>query len=257
VSRYLLELADVVRGAGLVCHTVDGWETRARASGGYLDGRPTHVMIHHTASPASWDGQPDVDYIATGADIAPISNLYLSRAGEVWVIAAGATNTNGSGCDSWGGGVPDDSMNSYAIGIEAGNDGVGELWPAEQQSAYLTLVRALCAAYDIPQGHVRAHWEWTGRKIDPAGPSRFASSGSWDMEAFRAELGLAPIGEEYEMIFRTTATADSIFAQGSDMNVRHVSAQEGAIAQAGNPGWADGAPTLELPRDVTDWLETL
>jgi hypothetical protein len=41
------------------------------------------------------------------------------------------------------------------------------------------------------------------------------------------------------------------------MAVRHVTAQEGAVAQAGNPGWADGAPTLELPADVTDWLATL
>jgi hypothetical protein len=63
--------------------------------------------------------------------------------------------------------------------------------------------------------------------------------------------------EEAGMIFRTTATADAIFAQGSDMSVRHVTAQEGAVAQAGNPGWADGAPTLELPADVTDWLATL
>jgi hypothetical protein len=63
--------------------------------------------------------------------------------------------------------------------------------------------------------------------------------------------------EEAGMLFRTTATADAIYAQGSDMAVRHVTAQEGAVAQAGNPGWADGAPTLELPADVTDWLATL
>jgi hypothetical protein len=60
-----------------------------------------------------------------------------------------------------------------------------------------------------------------------------------------------------EMIFRTTGTGDAIYAQGSNMDCRHVTSFEGAVAAAANPGWADGAPTLDLPADVTAWLASL
>ena len=58
-SRYLTDLADVLRAAGLAVTELDGWRDRARGSGGYDDGRPTHVMVHHTASPPSASGESD------------------------------------------------------------------------------------------------------------------------------------------------------------------------------------------------------
>ena len=199
-GRYLTDLADVIRRAGLDVIEVDGWKSRARSSGGYASGRPTHVMCHHTASGPSSDGWPDVNYIATGSGDAPLSNLYLNRSGAVWTIAAGATNTNGQGGPIDG--VPANSMNSYAIGIEAGNNGVGEVWPDPQQSAYVTLVAALCTAYTIP--YVRAHFEWApGRKVDPAGPSRWSNptggggANLWRMDDFRADLAT---GGESELV---------------------------------------------------------
>ncbi len=201
-GRYLTDLAAVVRGAGLDTIEVDGWPTRARSSGGYAAGRPTHVMVHHTASGPSSDGWPDVNYIAFGSGDRPLSNLYLNRGGSVWIIAAGATNTNGSGGPIDG--VPANSMNSYAIGIEAGNNGVGEVWPDPQQSAYVALVAALCGAYAIP--YVRAHFEWApGRKVDPAGPSRWSkpSGGGganlWRMDDFRADLATGGGAETVEV----------------------------------------------------------
>jgi hypothetical protein len=190
-SRYLTDLADVCRAAGLVVHEVDGWERRARGSGGYDQGRPTHVMVHHTASGPSSDPDGDVAYIATGSADAPLANLYLSRSGEMWVIAAGATNTNGSGQAPWPGGCPDDQMNTHAIGIEAANAGTGEEpWPHVQQTAYVALCAGLCAAYGIGPDLVRAHFEWApGRKIDPAGQSMYASgSSSWAMDPFRDDV---------------------------------------------------------------------
>jgi hypothetical protein len=191
-TRYLTDLADVARAAGLVVHVVDGWERRARGSGGYDSGRPTHVMVHHTASGPSSDPDGDVAYIATGSSDAPLANLYLSRTGEVWVIAAGATNTNGSGSAPWPGGCPDDQMNTHAIGIEAANGGTGEPWPHVQQTAYVALCSALCAAYGIGSDLVRAHFEWApGRKIDPAGQSMYASgSSSWQMDSFRDDVAV-------------------------------------------------------------------
>jgi len=187
---YLTDLADVLWAAGLTVVEHPGWETRARGSGGYEPGRPDHVMVHHTASGPSSDPAGDVAYIAAGADAAPLANLYLSRTGVVTVIAAGATNTNGSGTAPWPGGCPDDQMNTHAIGIEAANSGTGESWPAVQQDAYLAVCSALCTAYGIPPDRVRAHYEYApGRKIDPAGPSDYATgSNSWAMDPFRADV---------------------------------------------------------------------
>jgi hypothetical protein len=199
-SKYLTDLATVCRNAGLPVREYGGWQTRARGSGGYDSGRPTHVMAHHTASPTSWSGQKDADYCAVGDEDAPLSNLYLDRDGVVWVLAAGATNTNGSGHDYWGGGVPDNSMNSYAIGIEA-NGGYGSAWPQVQQEAYVTLCATLCDHYNIPTKHVRGHFEWApDRKVDPSGPSNWSSgSASWNMDQFRADVeagGDMPLSKE-------------------------------------------------------------
>jgi hypothetical protein len=103
-------------------------------------------------------------------------------------MAAGATNTNGSGGPL--GPVPADSMNSSAIGIEAGNNGTGEPWPHAQQDAYTRLCRALCDHYGIPVGCVFSHCEWApGRKVDPAGPSQWAAQGTWNEDSFRQSCG--------------------------------------------------------------------
>ena len=189
-SLFLLDLADVARATGYPVVEVDGWEYRARGSGGYNAGKPDHVMVHHTASGPSSDGWPDVNYCTFSDDDAPLCNLYLSREGEIFVCAGGATNTNGSGdCVH----LSPDTMNSSAVGIEAGNNGVGEAWPPTQQDAYIALCSALCSAYGIPTAHVESHAEYApSRKTDPAGPSRWASSGTWAMDGFRHDIGHRP-----------------------------------------------------------------
>ena len=187
-SRYLTDLADVCRRTGYGVIEVDDWQHRARGSGGYDSGRPNHVIVHHTASGPGSDGWPDVNYCTFGDDDAPLCNLYLDRAGTIFVCAGGATNTNGSGQDPCGI-TSDDSMNSSAVGIEAGNDGVGEPWPEAQQDSYVALCAQLGAAYGIAPAQAHNHREWAPeRKVDTAGPSRWASSGSWDMDAFRNEV---------------------------------------------------------------------
>jgi hypothetical protein len=191
-ARYLTDLADVCRAAGLGVIEVDDWQTRARGSGGYDTGQPGHVIVHHTASGPGSDGWPDVNYCCYGDTDAPIGNLYLARTGEVYVMAAGGSNTNGSGFDPCGI-VPDDGMNSRSIAVEAGNAGTGEAWPPGQQDTYVRLVRALCDAYGIGVGQVHAHFEWApDRKIDPAGSSAYAAGAAmWDMDAFRGDVALA------------------------------------------------------------------
>ena len=184
-SRYLTDLGDVLRRAGLDVIELDGWQTRARGSGGYDSGRPSVVMVHHTASPASSSGEGDALYSALYDEDAPLSNLCLDRDGIWWILATGATNTNGAGGPLAG--VPEDSMNSHAIGVEA-NGGYGDAWPAVQTNSYVAGVAALCQAYGI--GEVFAHFEWApSRKIDPAGPSPWATGGaSWNMDRFRADV---------------------------------------------------------------------
>ena len=185
-ARYLTDLANVCWRAGYPVIEVEGWQTRARGSGGYNDGKPDHVCIHHTGSPPSSDGWPDVNYCTYNDDDAPLCNLYLSRVGEIYVCAAGATNTNGTGdCPH----LSPDTMNSSAIGIEANNHG-GHPWPEVQQDAYLALVAVLCDAYGIPHAHVESHAEWApSRKVDPAGESSWAAgTATWDMYDFRDDL---------------------------------------------------------------------
>jgi len=191
-ARYLTDLADVCRRTGWPVIEVDGWSQRARGSGGYDGGRPNHVMIHHTASGPDSDGWPDVNYCTFGDSDAPLCNLYLARDGTIYVCAGGATNTNGSGSDPCYV-TADDSMNSSAIGIEAGNGGTGEPWPADQQVAYADLCDALCDAYGIGIEQIHGHAEWTSRKVDPAGPSDWADGAdTWDMDAFRDDVRNEP-----------------------------------------------------------------
>ena len=60
-TRYLTDLADVCRRTGYPVIEVDGWQSRARGSGGYDSSRPNHIMVHHTASGPSSDGWDDVN----------------------------------------------------------------------------------------------------------------------------------------------------------------------------------------------------
>lgn len=190
MSIYLTDLANWLRAAGLNVIEYSGWQQRARGSGGY-SAMPLCVMWHHTASPASWDGQRDADYCAVGDPDAPLANLYIQRNGTVWVLAAGATNTNGKGnaITFSRGTVPQDGMNTRAIGVEMGNDGVGERWPRAQVDA-MFVVSNVCNHWcgNQPEDVSTHNFYAPTRKIDPATdnvegpwvPTVVNSSRSWN-----------------------------------------------------------------------------
>jgi len=223
-DRYLIELADVLRAAGLTVIEVDGWGTRARSSGGFDGDRPWAIMWHHTASDTVPEN--DVSYICYGSQDAPLANLYLARDGAVWVCAAGATNTNGKGSAMMmsKGVVPTDQANTHCIGVEAANDGVGQTWPQVQVDAYFRLNNAVAAAYGLlPDDCATHHYYAPDRKIDPATadavqgqwtPGAVSSSGSWDVDDVREEAWLRsadmpPPKEGDDMQVRLLVLSDS------------------------------------------------
>lgn len=196
-ALYLTEMADWFRAAGLDVVEYDGWKTRSRSSGGYESGRPWGVMWHHTASSTSPEN--DANYMCHGSSDRPIANLLIARNGFIWVLAAGATNTNGKGSGVvWSRGrVPDDSMNTYAVGMEIACNGVGEPYSEAQINgafgASVTLVQRL----GLAPTDVAEHFTWAPtRKIDPATasavqgpwqPASCTSSGTWDVNDLIAE----------------------------------------------------------------------
>ena len=181
MSIWLLNLPTWLREGGLTVEEYPGWETRSRSSGGY--DAVWGIGVHHTASnttPAN-----DLAYMLKNADAKPIGALYLDRTGTVTVCAAGATNTQGKGgpYKTSKGTIPKDAGNRYMVSIEAANAGTGEEWPEVQQVAYTKLCHILVQKLGLSWGDIIAHFEWTSRKYDPAGNSKYATGGAlWDMD---------------------------------------------------------------------------
>jgi hypothetical protein len=180
---------------------VPGWETRGRRSGGFDTVRG--VIVHHSANPPRTTLAQTVRYATLTAPDRPIGNGTLSRVkdGPKLVVWAGlAANTAGKGGPrlSSRGLIPLDSANSMTVNWEAENNGTTERWDDYMCDLY---VRTCCATLEwantctpgvpLGPGDVFAHYEWTSRKIDPAGPSRFNGyrpNTRWDMDQFRGEV---------------------------------------------------------------------
>lgn len=185
-----MDLPAVIAAAGIPVNVWPGWVTRSNARGGYdaIYG----VCVHHTAS--NTNAVNDRTYMWDNAPLRPVGAIYLARDGSVTVGAAGQANCQGKGgpYPTSKGVIPLDQGNSYAIAIEAANNGVGEVWPQAQQDTYVALCAALVKAYGLQPSDVFAHFEWAPtRKIDPWGPSRWAGMGKWDMNLFRADVAAA------------------------------------------------------------------
>lgn len=167
---YQLWIADKLREYGLQVVEVNGWQTRGRGDGF----APQAVMAHHTASGRGHDA-PALRICTHGrSDLpGPLCNVLLSRSGVAYVVAAGKANHAGSGeilgLDS----------NYEFLGIEAENDGRGEIWTVVQMDAFHKVSAALLDGIGKTGSHVVGHKEYAlpkGRKIDPTfdmGPFRW------------------------------------------------------------------------------------
>ena len=154
-------------------------------------------MWHHTASQTTPDR--DASYMCNGSPDRPIANLLVARDGVVWILAAGATNTNGKGGPwNWSRGtVPRDSMNAYAVGMELANNGTGGTYPQAQIDAAFAASTTLCRRLGLDPADICQHHNYAPlRKVDPAkadavhGPWRPRSTntaGSWDLDSLIAE----------------------------------------------------------------------
>jgi hypothetical protein len=200
-------LASELRAGGCSVHEYDGWQTRARSSGGFASGRPIAVFWHHTASQTSPGN--DANYMCHGSDNRPVANVLVARDGVVWVLAAGCTNTNGKGKSMAfsRGTVAADSANSYVFGMEIANSGVGESYPAAQIDAAFKVSNIVNRRMGNLAGDVCTHQHYApDRKIDPAmggyyvggswHPRECTNSGTWDVNDLRSEcqrrMGGAP-----------------------------------------------------------------
>ena len=193
---FLTSLADWCREVTDDVDEHPGWETRGRSGGvDYEQGRPWCVVWHHTAS----SDQSLEDYHATGSDNAPVCNLDIASDGRVIVIAAGPTNTNGKGRDlrTSKGTVPADSMNSYALGIEFYNNGVGQPWPQIQIDVGFAVIANIQRHLGLTPTDLFTHYQYApDRKVDPATaaavqgfwqPNSCTGSGTWNDDDLRTE----------------------------------------------------------------------
>lgn len=188
----ILWLADTLAAAGLTVHEVDGWRERGK------DGlAPKGVICHHTGGPANATGTPSLQTIIHGRVdlLGPLSQLYLARNGDVYVVAAGRSNHAGAG--QWRGVT---TGNSSFIGIEAENAGTGsDPWAAVQMDAYARTVAAILRHIGATADWCAGHKEYAlprGRKVDP----------TFDMTTFRANVarllgtpnsGTAPVPSDH------------------------------------------------------------
>lgn len=159
-------LADVLRDAGLTVVEMDGWETR----GGELS-TIRGVVAHHTATSVMSSDSNVARLLRDGrSDLkGPLAQLGLDRSGRFWLVASGRCSHNGHG--EWG---------NQSIGIEAFNNGTGEMWPELQLDAFRRGTAAILRKLGLSACCVKAHRETDPRrKTDPAGVS---------MSAFRDEV---------------------------------------------------------------------
>lgn len=190
----LTDLDDRLRRWGLEVSEVSGWKDRGSATFGPIRG----MTCHATAGARGARDQDEINVLLKGSATAPppIVQLYLSRSGRVYVVAAGRCNHNKTG---WAG--PNKGLgNTNLIGVEAGNDNRGEPWSKAQYDAYVRLAACLSTEYGFPVSKVAGHKEHQPYAGRPAGETSTKSDPvGIDMDRFRRDVAALVAGREDKM----------------------------------------------------------
>lgn len=162
----MLDLADVLRAAGVPVIEEGDWQSRGRPG----PFEPRGLMLHHDASP-SGETSSGADLMIEGREglEGPLCQLWLDYDGGWHIIAAGRANHAGTG--QWHQ-IPTDDGNTYTIGIETDHT-TNEQWTSGQRQRGLRGLLALADWLGIRDNAdeladwLCAHKEYTSRKIDP------------------------------------------------------------------------------------------
>lgn len=165
------------RGSGLEVKAVRGWKTRGTSG---FD--PRGVIFHHTASNPDGGKAPALGSCVNGRPATPTSpavpgplcNVLIGRDGTVHLIAAGRANHAGLGGPFRN--IPENSGNSFLIGVEVENNGLspqrpagpGEPWERDLLNVCDLVFATLLLKLGRKSSWLIGHREWTTRKIDPA-----------------------------------------------------------------------------------------
>lgn len=238
--RWLGDMDQALQAAGVPYVEEGDWRHNGRPESDFQF-NPQGVLCHHTASPEGTSDRTDINVILAGNGSAPgpISQLYIGRSATCYLLAAGRANHGGKGIrPGWDSSCQD--MNELLIGIEVGNNGIGERWPDAQTTIYGAVVNALCAFYgwDI-DSQVFLHAttgppnQGCNSKIDPAGPWQrepgLIGSTTWNLGTWRhfcKEQGgdtphpQPPGGDDVNVIYRSIDAAGNRWAWADFMGIQ-------------------------------------
>ena len=183
----VVEVADIVNGRLI---EGDKWKTR----GHQYAQAPFCITWHHTA--VDIPQLSIVRFELYKYDSTPGNNVNIARDGKVWLLAAGATATNGAGTPmQFSRGVG--GRNSTTFTMEIHNDGRGQPYPQVQVDACFAVSNAINKLCGNQPTDLCTHHEYApDRKTDPAQatavrgrwvPRSCTSSGTWDHDDIRAE----------------------------------------------------------------------
>jgi len=221
---WLTNLASIARRTGYPVVEVSGWKTRGHGEQPAVRG----IVCHHTAG---WGDRHVVVNGRPGLD-GPLSHFWLSKTGEIHVVAAGRCWHNAPSTSP-------NHTNSNSIGIEAENDGRTP-WPTKQLDAYVKLCAELCRAFGLPASAVKGHKEVNTSKPDPH---------SINMNDFRAKVAAAMKGEDVSL------TAKDVYKAVWETDAMKVS-----YAKPDNPTWKPASVLInhgEWLRKINGKIEDL
>lgn len=169
-------------------------QTEANVHGGVMGTNdPSGILLHHTGSTGEIG---DIAWLSHYHQNPVSINQLIKRDGTIVQIVKNNVIAWHAGVSEWDG---RNDCNSWMMGIEICNNGVGEAYTDAQYESVAQTVAYNCALFQIPDRDVTSHARVAlppGRKDDPLG---------WDwhrmwarVDALRAAWPFAPLAEWHD-----------------------------------------------------------